>query len=258
MVNKLIHTKHPKALCCLISLISLILALLPTLAYSKLPIRQYHATYTIHAFGLPVGKSIQRLTITPQGHYELLSQSRSTFPFYKISIDIKSAGSLTPELAYPSQFSFHRRSGNNTRNWQLNFNRRTEKAVIREEGAKTRSYSIEAQTQDELSEQIQLQLDLIQFNPERLQYSIAKRKQLMKRTFEIEKAETVKTGIGNLVTTKVTTTGEDEKATFWLSEQHDYVIARAVYDNSDFKGTIVLDTLTLTPIAQDDDNNQEE
>lgn len=207
----------------------------PAKAEPKLFRAEYKATYN----GLPVrAKGVRELSKLDNGQYLLVSKATAFFA----SVTEQTVFSLGPDnRVVPAEYQYRRTGIGRNRTTINTFDWNTTQVRNVKDDAWT--MAINADTQDKLSYQQQMQVDLAESwvedgeNPD-LVYEVADDGRLKEYRFRVLGKEVTTTPAGEFESIKVTRVQEDRHRVteFWLAPKHDFLLVRFEQEEEDGSG----------------------
>jgi hypothetical protein len=188
----------------------------------------FTSSYAASMHGLPIGNITRSLSIQ-NGHYQFISDTKSTLPFTNIEMRAESTGNWTNNGPQPIDYEYSYKHFHKIKKVSTHFDWAKHIATTIKHG-KREQVTIHKGDQDKLSYQLAIRHDLLN-NKRPLTYRIADGHNTDTYIFGQTGTDTIQTHAGDLQTIKMqrTNTGPNsENIIFWLAPKDGYAIAKII------------------------------
>mgnify|MGYP001337182121 CR=1 FL=1 len=195
-------------------------------------VKPFTSSYSASIYGLHVGNITRSLKIA-NGHYQFVSDVKSTLPFTHVEIFAKSTGLWTANGPMPVDYHYRYDHFHHSKTINTHFDWSKHIAFTDEQGKK-QQVAISAGDQDKLSYQLVMRDNLLN-NKRPLVYHIADGHDIDTYSFGQTGTNVIQTPAGKLQTVKLQRSNNgpnSENIVFWLAPKNNYAIAKIVDVNN--------------------------
>lgn len=216
---------------------------------TDVPLKSFEAQYHIRKAGVTVGKLTRTLKIAAKNAYRFSSHARTSglaALFSSNETEETSTGNFSDGIILPLRYDYIRTKGSKIKSDSVRFFRDQQLLGITRRGTDSER-PLTNDALDKLSYQLQLMLDLLNGDDEKLSYKLETPSKV--KTYHAKKTghEELSTSAGDYLTIRIQQINDGNKqTTFWCAEDLQYLPVKVVVSDEDGKTEILLASFGYT------------
>jgi hypothetical protein len=208
-------------------------------------IKPFQANYQLIRNGIPFGHVEVTLQLDPQGHYHYVAKTRPNILTALLSnqtLTEESRGRLTQNEPVPDHYNYHKTKPDQSSTTRIGFDWLRKRATTNNNGTSW-SMPIPLGTQDKLSQQLAIQIALLQ-GQDSISFDVADGGHLKRYHYKREKLERLVTPLGEMTTVKVKRSKQStHDYTIWFAPSLNYLPVR--FERKQPSGLFIMKLLFL-------------
>jgi hypothetical protein len=219
----------------------------PTIGGDRPPLPPYQAEYRLDRDDTRIGRVDVSLAVSPQGKYTYRTSTRATglaALFKPDEITETSRGHISARQVVPSSYQYLHERPDRPRRVELTFDWENRRVLNRTTDSEW-SMKIPKKTQDKISQQLALRLDLLE-NQHKSQFRVADGGYLKSYRFSVVDEESVETVTGRFKSLKLSQTKGEKRdhSTLWMARELGFLPVRIERIKGDSIYRMTLESVT--------------